>query len=179
MKVNTVVVNLVAGPSAGKSATAARVYALLKAKHVSCELAREVAKDAVYENNTCLLYDELKIFADQNHILHRLKGQVEVIITDSPLYLKLFYKPDTFDMDQLVIDVAEQYDNINFFIERVGPYQTEGRLQTYEEALQCDHKLKELLAFHEIACTHVPGNEDGADQIVRAIMNKIRGNGNE
>jgi adenylate kinase family enzyme len=52
MDKNTIIVNLFAGPGAGKSTGAAYVFAKLKLAGIDCEYVSEFAKDKVWENNS-------------------------------------------------------------------------------------------------------------------------------
>jgi thymidylate kinase len=166
---NTLFVNLISGPGAGKSTTAAKVFAMLKDEGISCELIREWVKDAVWEENQCVLTDELKIFAEQNHLQHRLNGKVSVVVTDSPLIMKLYYQPKEFDMTDLVLRVANQYNNLNIFLDRKKKYVTAGRIQTEIEAKEIDTALRHLLVKHHILYDTAEGTTDGAKEIVRGI----------
>lgn len=173
-KKQTLVINLMAGAGAGKSTTAAKVFANLKDANIDCELVREVVKEAVWENNQSILTDELLIFANQNHALHRLNGKVDVIITDAPLYLKLFYQPKEYKFTSLVLEVAQLYNNITFFIDRVKPYNPNGRTQTESEALADDITMLTLLNKHNIPHGIVPGNDEGARWITNCVLDELR-----
>lgn len=56
------------------------------------EYVSEYAKDLVWSGSTQKLNDRLKVFAEQNHRLYRLKDKVDVVITDSPLLLSVIYR---------------------------------------------------------------------------------------
>lgn len=49
---STIVVNLFAGPGAGKSTGAAYIFAMLKMHGIDCELVTEFAKDKTWEHNS-------------------------------------------------------------------------------------------------------------------------------
>lgn len=124
-------VNFFSGPGAGKSTLAAYVFAKLKMMGVNCELVTEFAKDKVWEKNNEALSNQIYIFAKQYYRITRCAEKVDVVITDSPLFLSPFYNKDP-DIDeplkQLVFNITAKYDNLNYFIHRVKKYNPVGRL---------------------------------------------------
>lgn len=169
----TYIVNLIAGPGCGKSTNAARVFSELKDRGVNVELVSEYAKDLVWHERYATLSDELYIFAKQNHKIHMLIGKVDVIITDAPIILKLFYMPKAYDFSELVLKVFNQYSNLNFFLKRVKPYSSAGRTQTEAEAIEIDNKLIDLLKRRQIPIKHVEASELGAAKIVEEVMDVL------
>lgn len=143
-----IVINLIGGPGVGKSTIASGLFYELKKIGINCELALEFAKDKVYEESFKTMDDQIYIFAKQYHKLWRLKDKVDVIITDSPLLISLYYmKEESKYFDDFVVEQYNKFDNILYFINREeGSYQTEGRLQTLEEAKEIDKSLKEILS---------------------------------
>lgn len=158
------VINLFAGPCAGKSVTRASLFSLMKKKGIECEEATEYAKDVTWEGNLAKLSDQLYILAKQNRKLERLKGKVDWVISDSPLLLSLHYTPlDYFPktFQNMVLELWDSYDNYNFFVNRKGEYNPNGRNQTKEQALNIDHQIYTML---ENKC---PGfSEVDADQSI-------------
>lgn len=138
-----VVVNLFAGPGAGKSTVAAETFAALKWRGVECELVREYAKDKVWEDSLGVLDDQLYVLAKQNHMLAVLQGKVAVAVTDSPLLLSCVYGPR--DIFETALGRWQGYRNISFFIRRAGAYSGVGRLQDVAEAVELDTKILALL----------------------------------
>lgn len=134
------VINLAAGPGAGKSTLAAGLFNLMKRQRYSVELVTEVAKDWTYERNP-RLQDQFSVLVEQSWRLKRLAGQVEWVITDSPLFLGLAYCPPA-DMEALevMVDVDwYKFDNFTFRLKRTSKeYQTYGRSQSLPEALSLD-----------------------------------------
>ena len=86
----TKVINFYGGPSAGKSTMAAQLFGIMKSKRLNVEMVPEFAKDLTWKKSGCL-DDQVYVFANQNHALYTLLGQVDYIITDSPLILGLHY----------------------------------------------------------------------------------------
>lgn len=143
------VINIFGGPGVGKSTLSAELFVDLKKSNLSIEYATEYAKDMIYEYRDNILNDQIYIFAKQNRKLKRLENHVDTVITDSPILLSAMYEDkgivyyDYFV--NLVLSVFNTYDNTNFFLERNVPYKSEGRYQSYEEALKIDNHIKNTL----------------------------------
>ena len=142
----TLVVNLLGGPGTGKSTTRAEIFAALKWRGIECEEAPEFAKEIVWGEITNKLKDQNYIFAKQNHRLFRLRGQVNVIITDSPLLLSILYGQDMIpSFAPYVLNTISTYNNLNIFLKRTKPFNPKGRLQSFEEAKDLDSRILALL----------------------------------
>jgi hypothetical protein len=140
------VINLWAGPGAGKSTTAAGLFNLMKAKGLRVELVMEVFKDFVYEK-TSALGNQLLLLGLQDQRLRRLVGEVDYAITDSPLPLSLVYATEEYELllDPLAYEAYERYENVDYFINRTKAYQQYGRSQTEHEALLADLRVRECM----------------------------------
>jgi tRNA uridine 5-carbamoylmethylation protein Kti12 len=158
----TKVINLFAGPGAGKSTTAAGLFFHLKSQNIKCELVTEYAKDMTYEKRHNILTDQLYILAKQNRRLSRLVGTVDYIITDSPLIIGLAYVPDNYfpSFSNLVSEIFNSYDNCNYFIKRNKPYQKYGRNQTEEEAKEKDIFIRNLLMSEALPFKEILGTKE-------------------
>lgn len=140
------VINLWAGPGAGKSTTAAGLFNLMKNKGCCVELVTEYAKELTYEKNSLLLQNQLHVLAEQDRRLRRLAGQVEWAITDSPLPLGLVYRGMEFSklVDLPSVNAYRQYQNYDYFIHRTKAYQPYGRNQTEAQARALDDEIRGL-----------------------------------
>ena len=174
---NTIIVNLFAGPGAGKSTGAAYVFAKLKLAGIDCEYVSEFAKDKVWENNSEVFKNQFYITGKQSFKISRCFGKVDVIITDSPIALGALYARD----DQPMLKAAsledfEKYSryNYNFVINRVKPYNPNGRNQTEDEAKEIDGNTTKFLESHEIPFVVVDGNEKGYDEIVKIVKDGLK-----
>lgn len=174
-----IVVNLFAGPGAGKSTAAAYIFSQLKMKGINCELITEFAKDKTWEKNYSALRCQEYVFGKQSYKMDRCRDQVDVIITDSPLPLGIFYNQNPVlgrHYESLVMDVFNTYDNLNFFINRKKPYNPVGRNQTEEEAKEIDERIKTFCQQHDISYLIKDGAELGYIDIVDITLKYIKEN---
>lgn len=168
-----IVVNLFGGPGLGKSTNTARVFADLKMNGVNCEMALEFIKDKVWEESFKTMDDQIYIFGKQFHKIWRLKDKVDVIICDSPLPNSIVYdKENSNPFHALVMEQFNKFDNVNYFLERGEDYQTEGRVETLDEAIQIDNVVKSVLDENEIPYKCVP-YDDCYKIIVKDILEKL------
>ena len=178
MNKKTITVSLFGAPGAGKSTLAAYVFAKLKMMGVNCELVTEFAKDKVWEKNNEALSNQIYIFAKQYYRMSRCTGQVDVIVTDSPLFLSPFYNKDP-EIDeplkQLVHVISERYDNLNYFLRRVKKYNPVGRLQTEAESDQYSIKIKEMFKAYGVPFTEIDGDLMSADIVVQHVIEHMGG----
>lgn len=170
------VINLFAGPGTGKSTTAAALFAELKYRNVNAELIQEAAKDAAWEGRSG------KFFAAQQYILGeqswrqmRLRGGVDIAVTDSPLPMGLVYMTDSFpapSLRQMVMEDFHHYDNFNVFLVRGDkPYNSKGRLQDEDQAKQLDGLIRDMLYEQGIRYVNVPFGRDAVRQIMCEMYN--------
>ena len=143
----TKVINLFAGPGAGKSTNAAGIFYEMKSRGINCELVTEYAKDCVWEDRYGVLQDQIYVFGKQHHRLWKLQGKVDYVITDSPLYLSYMYanSEDKGIIEAVVRQYASKMDNINIFVERTKKYNPIGRMQTEEQAKTLDDEIKGIV----------------------------------
>lgn len=168
-----IVINLFAGPGVGKSTNAAKIFADLKMKGVNCEMALEFAKDKVWEESFRTMDDQIYIFGKQFHRIWRLKDKVDVIICDSPLPISIVYdKENSQAFHQLIMEQFNKFENYNFFLERSVDYQSEGRIQTEEEARKIDETVKNVLKEYKIDHYSMP-IDNAAEEIVKIVMNSL------
>lgn len=141
------VINLGAGPGAGKSTAACGLFNLMKTLNHEVEYVSEFAKDMTYAKDYGTLENQLVVLAEQDRRLRRLVGHVEWVVTDSPLYLGLAYMTPEYKewLTPAVWGAYERYDNYNVYLDRGDRrYQTYGRNQTHEEALELDKEIEHL-----------------------------------
>ena len=167
------VINLFGGPGCGKSTLAALLFAELKMLGFNCEMALEYAKDKVWEESYHTLDNQIYVFGKQHHRMFRLKENVDIIITDSPLINSILYDSTNNSMlRELVLFEFNKYQNYNFLIERPKIYDTNGRMQSEEEAKELDSKVEELLLKNNIQFAKIAYGHNGVKQIVDLICNE-------
>jgi hypothetical protein len=179
---NTIIVNLVAGAGAGKSTNAAGLFYKLKMDNIDCELISEFAKQSTWEKNYTALSDQFYTSACQNYKQTTLLGKVDVIITDSPIILGLFYYTETDivirnSFETFLVNTFKRQRNVNFFIDRKKLYNPNGRNQTEDQAKEIDQKTINFLDKYEIPYKIIPGTPEGLDQMYKHIISEIK-NGN-
>lgn len=172
---NTIVVNLIAGPCAGKSTVTSGVFYKLKMAGVDCEMALEYAKDRVWEEAFATMDDQIYVFGKQYHGIRRLNGKVQVIITDSPILLSIYYsKMDSEYFNDFVVEQFNKFDNMTYVIERNTVYNQNGRVHTEEQSKEIDKILVNILEYNNIKYKTVK-NTDAVDIITRDILERLNG----
>ena len=179
---NTLIVNLYGGPGTGKSSGAAYIFSELKMAGIDAEYVTEFAKDKVWENNTEAFKCQFYISGKQSFRISRCFGKVDVIITDSPIVLGKIYA-DLIGRPQLglaCLEEADQYpagSTLEIFLNRVKPYNTNGRNQTEEEAKKIDATVKKLLLERaeskQYSLIEYDGDQEGYERIYFFIKDML------
>lgn len=172
----TIVINFFAGSGCGKSSLASGVFSELKWLGVNVEYVMEYVKHQLFEERTAIFKDQDYIFGKQKYNIKRLVdcNKLDVIVTDSPIILSAFYnKPFDETFNQHVIDEFNKFNNFNYLLERVKPFNEVGRFQTAEEAKQDDIKLRKMLDDYEIKYTDIKGEKASIEIIANQIKNMI------
>ena len=167
-----IVVNLFGTPGSGKSTGAAYIFSQLKMAGINAELVTEFAKDKVWENNEEVFKNQAYMFGKQCFKMSRCKDKVDVIVTDSPLVLSVFYNEDKIlgeAFNQTVMNVFNSYKNLNYLVYRTKPYNPKGRLPSEEEADALKQPMMELLKNRKISYSVVNGDLLGYTKIVRDV----------
>lgn len=174
-----IVVNLFGVPGAGKSTGAAYIFSNLKMRGINAELVTEFAKDMVWENNTEVFKNQAYIFGTQSFRISRCQDKVDVIVTDCPLFLTAFYNKSPIlgkQFNDVVFNVFNSYNNVNYFIDRVKDYNPIGRLQTEKEAQALREPMLKMLKDYNVNFTTIDGTFKGYDLIVDEISEKAKEN---
>jgi hypothetical protein len=169
------VVNLFAGPGAGKSTTAASTFALLKLGGYNVELVTEFAKDLTWDESHKVLGYQPYVFAQQAWRLERLRGKVDIVVTDSPLLMSIAYTPPAIPhcFREYVLWEARRDRALNILLHRVKPYMKIGRSQSEEQARLLDRRIENVLHTTDTNFLMMPGDQTAPDIILAHVIQRI------
>jgi len=178
---HTKIINLFAGPGAGKSTIASGLFHEMKKRHIKCDVPYEFPKELAWDESNKVIKDQLYVIANQHRGIVRSFGLVDYVILDSPLLLSLIYRDnytstypanlygDSFE--QLMLDIHHKYNNINIFLERPEkPHENEGRFHDEEMSLELDKKIINLLNDNDIRYVKIKVNENTINSILGLVL---------
>jgi len=171
------VINLFGGPGSGKSTTAAGTFFKMKASgnFGKVELVTEFAKDMVYAGRLKeLKSNQLYITAKQYHRIERLRGQVDYVITDSPIIQGVVYTPKNYfpSFKSLQMELHNSFDNINILLNRTKEYKDYGRTQTEEEARALDMEIRNFFRDNDMTYSVINGDSTAPSSVLD-ILNML------
>lgn len=171
---NTKIINFTGAPSAGKSTLSHGLMYLMKMNLFDVEHVSEFAKDLSWGSETQALSNQLYVAGQQSQRIERLIGKVDYIITDSPLFLSLFYAPDKYpeSFKATIIDLFKQNNNINYFVNRAYDYEESGRHHTQEQSEKLSKTIYNALDLYGIKFTEVEGSESGLTDVYEDIVRR-------
>lgn len=183
-KKTTTVINLYGGPGAGKSTSAAYVYYLLKAAGENVELVREYVKDWAYEGRRIDTFDQIYFLGKQVRKESMLFGKVKWLVTDSPIFMNLYYA-SLYCTPILAAGVTaatlafyqqsaeDGHKHIHILLERSNPYVRDGRYQTEAEALEIDKGLKLMFDKYNIPIINSHPDESELKTVTARIVKQF------
>lgn len=175
------IISLYGGPGTGKSTTAAGVFSEMKHRGINSEYIQEYAKDKAWEFGTNHLgvpkvfQAQEYIFAKQHFRLRRCAQDVDIMVTDCPLFLGLVYMPEDFPMPSLrnvIREAYDMYDNLNVFLVRTKQYNPKGRFQTEDQAKGLDVTVKNILDSQGVPYITVEAGRDACFTILAEAESK-------
>lgn len=171
-------INLYSGPGAGKSTTAAIIFAELKKKGISVELVDEYIKFWTYIPRVPKNFDCLYCQAKQVHKEDTiLRAGVDLIVSDSPIPLQYFYakhhkNPCQKQMFEISMEFEEMYPSVNILLKRDdADYKELGRYETLEQAKEIDDEFQQYMYDINACFATYPSHESEA--IVNYVMGMI------
>ena len=176
----TTIISTYAGPGAGKSTSAAYLYAKLKQEGVNAELVREYVKDWAWEGRTIGQFDQILFLGKQAHRETMLFGKVDVIVTDCPVWLIAFYAEKHSSpfihqgAEALVRAYYEQvridgHRHIHIWVNRSKPYNPDGRYQDEAAAKQLDADLRPFLEKRGIGLIETDSSFNSLDRLLKEL----------
>lgn len=172
---NTVVINLFGSAGSGKSTTAMGLTYYLRLLGYKAEYVTEYAKDLVNEGSLNKLKHQLYVFAKQLKRMEVVSDKgLDFIVTDSPIYLSLFYgdKYGTSGpfLEDLVKSYHKTFTNVNVFLTRHVDYDPLLRVQTEDESNKDSKDLADFLFKHKV---YTDFKTTSKDENVRWLAEKI------
>lgn len=169
-----IVVNFLGGPGTGKSSCRSHLFAELKWRGINCEESYEYVKARVWEDALNAIQNQIYIFGKQHNQLFRLVGKVDVIVTDAPLFNNILYDKKNDELFRaLVLREFNSFDNMNFYINRVKPYNPAGRTQTEEGARVIDKEAFETLKQYNVPFEMIDGGPSAASLIADKVIERL------
>lgn len=175
----TKIINILGGPGVGKTTVASDLFVRFKRKELDVEIVSEFAKELVWEKRSEAFDDRLYMHAEQNHRLMMMNGNLDYIITDSPLILTSiynhFYLEDkhTKEYNQMIDEVTKQtfnlYDNVTFLITRDVDYDTNGRRESFTQAKKIDERIISYLKENNINYIEIKDRVNAVDEICKYL----------
>lgn len=133
------------GPSTGKSTTALGLVALTKlyldqyaGSTMRVEYVSEAAKDDVWASGRLMLDNQARLLGEQYHRVWRLQGKVDIIVSDSPLWLCAHYGPESLypreAWDKVIRAHYAGFDVLPILLTRGGRFEAIGRVHDEEQS---------------------------------------------
>lgn len=143
-------INIYAGPGAGKSTFAAKIFAELKIRGCDVEHVAEYVKTWAHEGRMPQSYDQMYILGHQLHREDLALRHVQHIVTDCPLFLGPAYAQFYgFRGWRILLEMCKLFDEdfqpLNFYLDRTVPYLDKGRYQSESEGRRFDAHLRQML----------------------------------
>ena len=175
------IINLYAGPGAGKSTSAAYVFSRFKNLGKNAELVTEYAKSWAWEDRKIDQYAQLYFLGQQSRRESMLYNRADYIITDSPVLLGVYYaekfcpKSISDGIRAATLGFYSQseldgHKHIHILLKRKSSYETAGRYQTQDEAIDMDSGIKEMLDRLQIKYKKCNTNDDSLNSLVNNIL---------
>jgi nicotinamide riboside kinase len=141
------IVNFLGSPNSRKTTSASAIFAALKKRSISCEMAAEVAKEYVLEDNKVALEYQLVVWAEQAYKIYCSARHADIVITDAPILLGLVYLPDLSEsMCQVVLEEHRRYPNLNILMpRRTEDYSMVGRVHNEAQSALIQEELVDAL----------------------------------
>ena len=176
---NTVVINILGGPGVGKTTVASDLFVDFKKRGFDVEIVSEFAKELVWEKRNEAFSDRLYMHAEQNHRLMMMNGNLDYIITDSPLILTSIYNhyylkdlyPDHYNkmIDDVTLETFNLYNNVTFLLDRDVNYDTNGRRESADQAKDIDEAIIRYTDENKLEYIEIKDRNKAVEQILKYL----------
>ena len=162
-------INLVGASGVGKSTVINLLTGMLCTAGYATAQVPEFAKAMTWRRDQAALRNPLFMFAQQEAQLEVLRDRnLDFVVVDGCLLNALVYPVPRMlpSFEPMVIEYFNDYDNVNFFIEGVAPFSSEGRNETKEQSDEVAQWLLQLMERHGITYhKKMPGDIFAAGEI--------------
>lgn len=174
-------INIFGGAGCGKTTLATWLFSELTIHNLRIHYIDEWVKLLACEGKIPKKWDQTHIWEQQKQKEYSflMSGKIDIIISDSPLLLVCAYcRIYGHDLVDELATLSHKFDHdfpsLNFFLDRTGiPYRTDGRFQTYEEALADDKKIQDTLDTYIPEQYEIVKTRD-RHIILEKILNKVK-----
>ena len=168
----TTIINLYGGPGIGKSVIARYLAARMSIAGEKVELVSEYVKSWAWEKRTIGPFDQLYFVGQQAKKEYILLGNVDWVVTDSPVALCVVYS-NKYSPKKIALGIEQMcqgyYDTLqeaghkvlNIMLTRdERPYNGEGRFETEDEAKLVDIQIRDMLTKLNFTVYEMPANAE-------------------
>jgi hypothetical protein len=172
------VINFFGAPGVGKTNNALLLTAILKKLGIDTEISLEFVKEYIFTNNEDMIAFQNHIFSEQERKLRVFSksNEVEFAIADSPLLLSAYYAPKDYAIyfKDLVFEIFNTYENINFFVNRNHSYSHQGRKHNEEESIFINKNIKAYLINNNIPFIEINSTDNLEDFVIPYLLENHR-----
>jgi len=157
----TKIINLLSGPSSGKSTLAAELFVYMKKQNRNVEYLQEYAKKLVWTKKFDILNNQHLVSYKFYESIRAIGSvdEIEFVILDSSLLNGLWYNRNNLDnlsniekTEAFILQCFNEFENISFFINRGQKqvYNHNGRIETEQQAQAIDSGIRNILNHHKV-----------------------------
>lgn len=175
----TKVINIISAPSFGKSVCAGLLFSELKIKHFSVEYVQEYVKHLIWKGDLETIKNQYYVSSKQYELLKNVNGKVDFIVTDGSLLHGLYYNKtytdnvcDISKTNDKILEYISNFDNIFILLEKGDyPFEQCGRIHTFEESLNINKDLKNLLNELNFKYLEIISDKNNIPKMLDYILN--------
>lgn len=168
-------INLFAGPGAGKGKAARKIVEALKEKGIAAAYASSPQKEMLKKHPKQLdgtIKTQKKLYGLQKQKIKKEAELSKVIVTDSPLTVYPLYvkKPDKGFSKEVIQDFRKD-QNFNIYLERGSEYQRGDRKENLQQSEDFDLSIWQMLKHFRIP--FMISNQETLGQTIKEVERQI------